>query len=475
VGAQGRWLKPTTPERLVGDKVEERSPANVSAMRIRVVLLASAVASAALVGATPAQAEDLGYTVTPTTTTASGSIELRSTIPCEVPEAPATDVIVRAEILEWSGRGSWTWTRPVNGDRSWGWTMVLPGPQMRNGRYLVVVTCEEGLPNAPPDDHDPYYFYDPVELDISSADGQPDPVTRLAGSDRIATAIGTSQDVFAAGSVDAAVLGRADAFADSIAGTPLAGSLGWPLLLTGRDALDARTSAELKRLFTGVQDRLVVLLGGTNAISSHVEDQLKGLGIDVLRMGGVDRYATAAKVASSTPNVARILLADGNDFRDGLVAGAAARSDFWAGTGDSVLLLTNGAQMPEPTATFISAHPQAARFAIGAAAAKADPRATAVVGSDWASTSVAVAQRFFPSAHVVGLATRASFADALTGGLHAALTGAPLLYTDVGALPPSVDGYLRQNRSGIVAGYVYGGTAAVSDQVRAAVVSNISG
>lgn len=54
-----------------------------------------------------------------------------------------------------------------------------------------------------------------------------------------------SRATFAPGTAGAVVLTRADQFPDALAGTPLAVALKAPLLLTGSDALDPRTEAEL--------------------------------------------------------------------------------------------------------------------------------------------------------------------------------------------------------------------------------------
>ena len=82
-----------------------------------------------------------------------------------------------------------------------------------------------------------------------------------------------------------AVLGRADAFADSLAGAPLADT--GPLLYTATDALPAVTRDELVRILA--PGATVYLLGGTSAIGPGVEAELTGLGFTVTRLAGADR------------------------------------------------------------------------------------------------------------------------------------------------------------------------------------------
>ena len=70
---------------------------------------------------------------------------------------------------------------------------------------------------------------------IAGADSGVFTTGRLGGADRIQTAIAISQNSFpTAGSAAAVVLTRSEGFADGVAGTPLAISVGGPMLLTER-------------------------------------------------------------------------------------------------------------------------------------------------------------------------------------------------------------------------------------------------
>jgi putative cell wall-binding protein len=75
------------------------------------------------------------------------------------------------------------------------------------------------------------------------------PVTRLAGGDRVATAIAISQNTFpAAGSAKAVVLTAAYAFPDALAGAPLAAAKDGPVLLTDPGLLTRATLTEIERV-----------------------------------------------------------------------------------------------------------------------------------------------------------------------------------------------------------------------------------
>lgn len=149
---------------------------------------------------------------------------------------------------------------------------------------------------------------------------------RLAGGDRIDTAILASQEGYPT-SAPTVTLARADLYPDALAGAPLAHARGGPMLLTDSDGVDARVAREIARL--GATQ--VILLGGTDALSSRVEQDLRGLGFspeDVVRIGGVSRYETAAMIAENLP-ATDAFVAKGDDpdsdgWPDALAASAVA-------------------------------------------------------------------------------------------------------------------------------------------------------
>jgi len=159
-------------------------------------------------------------------------------------------------------------------------------------------------------------------------------VVRLSGTDRYGTARAVASEVISlqgAAYDGTAVVATGANYPDALAGSPLASSRGWPILL-------AHPSAGLVYRPAEVSEALI--LGGTGAVSASVESALKsalGAGA-VVRKGGADRYATAALVAdygvatgSAWDNVG---LATGQNFPDALSGGAML------GRFDSVLLLT---------------------------------------------------------------------------------------------------------------------------------------
>ena len=133
-------------------------------------------------------------------------------------------------------------------------------------------------------------------------------------------------------------------------------------------------------------------------------------------------------------------------------------------------MLSNGESLPPSTSAYISANPQAQVWAVGAQAAAAAPAgAQNLVGVDRFETSARVAERFFPSPTFVGISSGVNFPDALAGGAHAAGRGSPLLLSLPEGLPGPVLSYLQARRDAITAGVLYGGSVALSENVRTGV------
>ncbi|MCW2724358.1 MAG: putative secreted glycoside hydrolase family 25 [Frankiales bacterium] len=290
-----------------------------------------------------------------------------------------------------------------------------------------------------------------------------DRLGRIAGADRIGTAAAVSQATTVAGAAKAAVLARSDGYADALAGAPLAAAKGGPLLLTGSTALAPTAGQELTRALP--RGGTVYLLGGTAAVGADVARQVEALGFRTARLAGNDRYATAAAIATAINPTGPLLLTTGTGFADALAAGAAAAQVKGA------VLLTAGDRPAAATATFLAAHPGLSIYAVGGPALRAHPKAQPVVGADRYATGVAVARTFFPSATGIGLASGASFPDALAAGPAMGATGQPLLLTGSSTLSPAVAAYLGSVST--AGAHLFGGTAALSKGVSDSVLAKL--
>lgn len=114
---------------------------------------------------------------------------------------------------------------------------------------------------------------------------------KIAGLDRYKTAVGVSKKGWEKSNY--AVLANGEAFVDALVAGPLASKYDAPILLTDKDKLTAETAEEMKRLGTEV----VYVIGGTSVVSDNVVKELEASGIQVVRFGGANRYATSLQVA----------------------------------------------------------------------------------------------------------------------------------------------------------------------------------
>ncbi len=331
--------------------------------------------------------------------------------------------------------------------------------------------------------------------------------TRIAGVDRAATAVAASRERFPVdGGVRRVVVAAGHSFADALAGSTLSGVLGGPLLLTARDRLSPVTARELARL--GADE--VYLLGGTAAVGSGVERSIAGMGITVTRVWGRTRYETAAEVARRAAALAGptgmstlAFVVSGEKFADATCASAPAA---WS---RAPVLLASRVGLPDatvaalrdPSLAITDAVIVGGALAVPAAAEESlkdvlgDGHVSRIAGSDryqtsavfarWATagrtgvgsvgTSLSPAALRALAGARVGVASGASFADALGGGVFCGLAGAPLLLCEPGRVSPwifagydpadavnSGDDFVGSARLG--RSWVFGGAGAMSAQ-----------
>ena len=143
-------------------------------------------------------------------------------------------------------------------------------------------------------------------------------VIRLAGADRYETAAMAVDDAFP--SASAVMVATGQNFPDAISGAAAAAHIGIPILLVQFEAIPPATAAQLDQLNPGQ----IFVLGGPAAISESVRTQLQAYSSNVVRLGGVDRYDTAVKIAQtffSTSTGDHLFVATGQNFPDALAAG----------------------------------------------------------------------------------------------------------------------------------------------------------
>lgn len=235
--------------------------------------------------------------------------------------------------------------------------------------------------------------------------------------------------------------GEADAgtvaLSAGVAAAPLARSLGAPLLVTPATSLASSVAADIKDR----QPTEVIIVGGTDVISSDVASAVAALGFPVSRLSGASRAATAAAVAARMgPSPSAVLVSP--DSPAHALAGAALAAD----RGIPVLLAVSGV-IPSKTSAALSgltsltvATPTTALDDATLDAAFAGRAWTRLAGASAVSASVAVASGFpgKPTAAVVLPESSGSWGTATV----AAAAGSPLLFTTSPVLATEVADYL---------------------------------
>ncbi len=287
---------------------------------------------------------------------------------------------------------------------------------------------------------------------------------RLAGKNRIETAIAVSKYFYKAGDCSTAVIARADEFADALSAVPLAAQAKAPILLSDSKTLSAGIKAELKRL--GVET--VIMVGGENALSKGVEKSLEAIGsVNVVRVAGENRCQTSI-------NIAKMFKSNGGDTQKAYFASSVSFPDALsvgplASINNHPVILVDPSSVSQETlkavkdlgveSSYIVGGPNAVSNAV---AKKLPSIIERIYGQNRFGTSAAIAQKFSEPASAF-LATGENFADALACGPLAAKSMNPILLVGKKGFDPSLKSYI--NNAGLESFYVVGGPMVISDKV----------
>jgi putative cell wall-binding protein len=288
--------------------------------------------------------------------------------------------------------------------------------------------------------------------------------SRIAGTDRIGTAVALSAGAPTGGTV---YIATASGFADALAGGPAAAMRSAPLLLVYPNQIPAATLQRLQQL----RPRNIVVLGGAAAVNDAVVAQLGSLATSgARRISGLTRYLTAAAISQDafSPGVPVAYVANGDGFADA-VAGAAAG----AYRHGPVLLVQKNSLPSEVASELARLRPQSI-VALGGTSVLSDAvvsalqayssQVTRVAGTDRYATAVALSQLTYPSGGAPPyIATGRNFPDALAGGPAPTRAGAPMLLVPGACVPNSVRAELA--RLGATRITMLGGTGVVSGAV----------
>lgn len=287
---------------------------------------------------------------------------------------------------------------------------------------------------------------------------------RYGGADRYATAAAVAQEVPESAAV---LIASGKALVDATVGGPLAGAVQGPILLSSGATLPKATTDELNRRGTSV--RTAYVLGGTSVVPASVERILRERGLDVVRLGGVDRFATARIVANEVARhvtVSEVLLAEGAAIADVVSSSGPA-----AALGLPIVLTASAGLHHSAAQALGELGPDAAYVVGGHITTSTEESVRSVVGSvrrlsgpDRYSTAAAVVDKFAPlmgySAAVVTSGHDSNLIDALT----ASALRQPILFVRPTSMPAATRAAVQQlPAAGRI--IVVGGTSAVSNAV----------
>lgn len=285
-----------------------------------------------------------------------------------------------------------------------------------------------------------------VTLNVKLSD-KPEKVdkNRIAGSDRIATAIEVSKKYYK--TADTVIIARSDMYPDSLTASPLAKALKAPILLTQKDELDDRVMDEIARL--GVKN--VIIVGGESSINSVVESLLYKYDKDheIERIAGKNRYETSAALATKLIEVAgnknTAIIARGENFADALTAGAFASEKSYP------ILLVQKSSINPSIAKVIKGNKinkiciAGGLNSVSSKVQKQLPEDTQrISGSDRYETAVKIAEKLFEGKQAF-VASGEVFADALVVSPVAGGQSSPILLVSRNELPKSVKDYVAKN------------------------------
>lgn len=320
---------------------------------------------------------------------------------------------------------------------------------------------------------------------------------RIAGTDRFATSTGAGQAFLTAAQSSTAsplpgstvYIASGWAFPDALSGGAAAGLADAPIMLVNQGSIPKAVSSELAAL--GPQN--IVILGGTTSVDSAVQKALVGFtksksSSAVTRIGGADRFATSADVATDkfSAGLANVYIASGTNWPDAL-SGAAASAD--AAKRGPVLLVRPDAIPAAVAAALTRLKPKKITIFGGPTAVSASvasqlvkytaSRSTSSVGRLWGAdryaTSASIAtHEFSAGVSVAYVVSGAEFPDALAAAPLSALAGgSPVLLTERTSIPASITSALKTLKPKSI--IVIGGSAAVAASIQSQLKSYVVG
>lgn len=305
-------------------------------------------------------------------------------------------------------------------------------------------------------------------------------VKRVAGNTRVDTAIQLAKSEFA-GKVNSVIFATADNYPDALTGSVLAHNQSAPILLVGDSQEDKDKVLSYMKDYLASNGK-VFLLGGTGVVTEDFANQVKNTGYsNITRLGGVDRYETAAKIKEylSADGASPVIIASGEDYPDALAVSSAAAVNQYP-----ILLVTKNT-VSDSVKSELSKLKPSKIYVVGGQGAVSDEvkdqaakltsldsnNVIRLGGADRYSTSVNIAKNFNLSGKSACVSTGDNFPDALAGSVYAANYNAPIILVG-NALTDEQKAYIQSLK--LSGATIFGGEGAVKAEVQDEVTGLIS-
>lgn len=275
---------------------------------------------------------------------------------------------------------------------------------------------------------------------------------------------------------NAIVIGRGDVPMDALTGSVLAKKLQSPLLLTKSTQLPENVEAEIDRLAPS----RIYLLGGEEAISGTLQNQLKNKGYSVTRIAGDNRYGTSVRIANEVGIENELIITTGIESPDALAIAP------YAGVSQIPILLTKPTKLPDEISNVIENNTINKVTIIGGEAAISKNVETSlrnlgvqtiqrVEGSNRYETSVEIAKNYKNELRFSNLyfASGISYIDALPGSQLAAMSGSPIILINNRTLPTAVSDFLRDELEATPNVNILGGYSIIPESTRTSLFQTI--
>ena len=279
-------------------------------------------------------------------------------------------------------------------------------------------------------------------------------VERVAGNNRVHTAINTSKRFFKKSKY--VIIADSGNYPDALTATVLAHVLDAPILLNNTRYLEDDVAREIVRL--GASE--VIIVGGHKSISENVKSQLAKFDANkVQRIWGRDRYVTSSELAYEierlTGKVNKAIIASGENFPDALATAPLGSKEI-----APILLVTRNQMDKKVSKALKDLNIKRVYVAGGqnSVSKKLEAQLPQVIrrfsGQDRYETAILVASYTYPESKEVFVASGETFPDALVIGPVCARRKAPILLSKSTPVK-STDDYIEKSKIEYL--YIIGG------------------